>query len=136
MHTGAPLDGDWGPGATDASAVRQKVVAILNGGLDPEFQKLRASAMFKVLTWQQAAYIYRTSPPSLRSFLLHPLVDGEDQRFMGMTKAQVLAALGKPDDVWGAELVYTGEGHVSDGMSGYLFRLGPDGRVAGIVPAN
>ena len=95
---------------------------------------------FADMHWHEATEIYRTASGELKSDICHYAIGEFKRRFHGMTRRLVIATLGKPDGTdegeHGKELIYTGEGYVSDSMSGYIFKFDADGKVKHVVSAN
>ena len=92
------------------------------------------------LPWYEATRVYRSASKELKSEMCHYVIGHYKERFHGMTRNMVINTLGKPDAIWeedpGPDLVYTGEGYVSDAMSGYIFQFDANDKVKHIVSAN
>jgi hypothetical protein len=134
-----PADPDpyWGPGVVDVDELHQKLESIVGyadrrqGVILNDEDAQRARGLASAMTWEQAAMVYRAASDTLKSVIHNELLMGQQQRFRGLTRGQVIALIGMPDGrdegEHADELIYTGEGDVSDSMSGILFDFGPDG---------
>ena len=125
------IDGNFGPGVINPYTMVNKIEATLTHK-PVESCTERARTMFHTLTWYQAVTVYRASKPEVREILIFDLLFGQQDRFQGMSKKEIVALLGKPDADGSSdgfsddEIVYTGAGRVSDGMSGYIFKFNKD----------
>lgn len=131
------LDGMWGPGVSNPDVIRDKMIELNKNekawrlGWGEYYMK----GMFLTMTWDQAAYVYRTTP-ELRVLMKNSLI-GDYDKLRGKTREEIIAVLGAPDDADDdGAIYYTGEGSASDSTSGYGMTFGPDGIISGIVPAN
>jgi hypothetical protein len=100
-----------------------------------------ADLLGSIVPWERACALYRATPHHEVKVGLLTRVFGEFPapiKTNRPSKADIMNLLGKPDAVWGdgAEFIYTGEGYVSDGMSGYILAFDAEGRLASITGAN
>lgn len=128
----------WGAGVKNPDALRHRLENVVSR--KGEEYGPRAVGMFSVMTWKQAAYVYRKASIELKGLMCGYVIEGNKHRFIGWTRKKVVTVLGKPDGKdrgeHGIELIYTGEGRVSDSTSGYIFQFDSDGRLEWIVSAN
>lgn len=135
----------WGPGVKDPDAMRDKLLALID--LESDYavsyigrdMKALMIGMASSMTWEQAAYVYRTAPIKLKRVLVYDLLSGKDRYFRGMNRAQVVRLIGQPDKAGegnhGLDLLYTGEGFVSDSMFAAILVFDRDGKFERIVYA-
>jgi len=137
-ETNSQAKDGWGPGVTDPDAVRAEIIRLLSEPDVNDYDLGYVHGMFNALTWKQAAYVYRTSPILVRGSLVDQMIGMTGPEYIGMTRGEVIAALGPPDgDFGGADgIAYTGVGHASDSTSGFVFEFSPDGKIKRVVCAN
>jgi hypothetical protein len=117
----------WGPGVKDVMALVPKMKnQIKLDSEDPFLKNVRetyaAEAILHVATFEQACHIYRDGPEDMKQFLIFAIVvDQKD--WIGLTKDELVALLGKPDMLSGAEWIY------GDNSAGVLFFFKKNGRV-------
>lgn len=121
-------DSVWGPGVTDPDLVLRRAEAVVEYADYHEGIWLRGEdsarviGMLSVLSWEQAAYVYRNATHTLKPLICIELIQGQQERFRGMTRDQITALLGEPEqqgamiEEWGGAwaMTYTGYGWVSD----------------------
>ena len=139
-------DPGWGPGVSDPAALHSKLEAVVayadpDRGVYLEEQDVaHVVGMASVMTWEQAASVYRDASINLKRIMCHRLIPGDQTRYRGMTRRQVVELLGKPDGddtgEHGTALIYTGEGRASDSTSGIIFNFDEGGEFWYIGYAN
>jgi hypothetical protein len=91
------------------------------------------------MRWERACELYRTTAYSdVKVGLAVNLFPGIPKPPRQFSKDEVVRLFGKPDGVEddGAIFIYTGEGRVSDGMSGFLLYFDKQGKLKRVVAAN
>ncbi len=128
----------WGRGVQDPEQLLNRLEKAIKEKFDGHYERI--VGMYSVMSWQQATKAYRRASRELKPYLVHYLIGYGKPRFSGYNRGKVIATLGDPDARWegehGEDLVYTGEGHVSDSMSGYIFTFKEDGTLFHIISAN
>lgn len=132
----------WGPGVTDPDALHRKIEQLLvyrdaaTGTYLSDRNTAIAAGMLSVLTWEQAAGIYRKATYNLKRLMCDALIGGQHERFKGMTRPEIIALLGEPDDRDPSDgpagpneaLGYSGHGTISDSTGALIIIFGDDGK--------
>jgi len=134
--TGSP---DWGTGVRDPGYVREKAARLLaNDSL--EHRHIRAMAMMRAMTWQQACYVYRTASTEsgIKELMVMALIEGRESQFIGRSKREIANLLGPPDARWNEDddWYYSGTGRVSDSSVAFGLSFSQAGRVDGWIYPN
>lgn len=131
----------WGPGVKDPDILHRRLEAIVyyaddrRGVYLTDIDSGRAFGMVSTMTWEQAARVYGKASRNLKRLMCFALISGQERRFEGMTREQVISLLGEPeeqgpseDDSGGAwAMSYNGYGYVSDGTGALILLFDKDG---------
>ena len=133
---------DWGSGVVDPDQVHARMELLVSYVNPSQGDYLKdedarfVMGMIKTLTWEQAAYVYRKASHTLKIMMSYDLIDGQQERFEGKTREQIIALLGEPDeqgpceDEWGGAwaMSYNGYGRVSDSTGALILYFDKDGK--------